>query len=284
MTPEQQALWQRLESFVNQIKQRHQEIMLEAEAGCREIIAQNPDDMIPLGNACGALDRRFDQLRVKLDDTWGDKIQDMFIEANHKKDKPVPFDDQGLDYKDLAEMEMEQAWGRLKVKLQADAYRQLWPMAQQEMMKPIACTNCGMELQPPVRHKSVTVNCPGCNAANQCIPPKAVYGYYGGAGHAFAEEAACEQRFAIEKFRWEVDRQLRINRMEHDDYSGESIESMDHWLAMEQQYWNQYGAMRQQITGESDEERDAFIKSRIDYLIEHDFKKNGKWMQAKGLV
>jgi len=258
--------------------------MLEAEAGCRQVIADSPDDMIPLGNACGALDRRFDQLRVKLDDTWSDKIMDMFIEANSSKDKPIPFDDQGSDYKDMAEMEMENAWVRLKIKLQADAYRQLWPTTQAEMAKPISCTNCGMELQPPVRHKSITVNCPGCNAANQCVPVKAVYGYYGGAGHAFAEEASVEIRIAIEKFRWEVDRQLRNNRMDHDDYTGESIESLDHWLSMETNYWNTYGQMRQQITGETVEEMNAFIKSRVDYFIDHHMKTEGKWAQAKGFA
>lgn len=275
MNSNQQALWARLEAFVGQIKTRHGEIMREAEAGCRELIANDPTDPMPLGNAIHAIDHRFDQLTRKLEDTWSDKIMDMFVDANGRDGK---FVDRGIDYIGQARLDLEAAWMRLKIKLAADAYRALWPIASVEMMKPVNCNNCGMELQPPVRHQSVTVNCPGCNSAVQCIPHKAVYSYYGGGGHAFGEEAAVEQRIAIEQFRFDVDRERRDK-----DWEKEAIESLDRWEQMEIQYWTSYGQMRGQISGETPEQINAFIKSRVDQFRQFNLLTEQHWRRAKGL-
>jgi len=271
----QQQLWQRLEGFVAKIKQRHGELMQEAEAGCRQVMVDNPTDPIPLGNAVSAIDRRFDQLRRKMDDTWSDQIMDMFVDAETGSGG---FVDRGIDYVRDAEHDMECAWARLKIKLQADYYRNLWPIAVEEMKKPVSCTNCGMELQPPVRHQSVNVTCPGCNAANQVFPHKAVYSYYGGAPHAFGEEAAIEQRVMIEKWRIQVDRDRRAQ-----DWPDESIQSLDKWLEMEREYWNLYGQMKARLSSETPEQQQAFIDSRVKQFVEIHLANNQQWRRAKGL-
>lgn len=277
MNSNQQQLWDRLNAFCQKIAARHGDIMAEAESGCRDLVAANPQDPRPCLNALDAIDHRVGQLMTKLHDTWSGGVDDKFIEANVEGD-PISFDELGLERVEAQELELNETWQRLKVGMAGYAYRAVWPHAQQAMSKPTMCSQCGAALKLPQRHQAVTHTCTHCDAVNQVVPEAPVQTYFSGAPHSFAEEASLEQRLTIERFRHEVDVNSR-----RQGYPKESIESLDRWEAMEGEYWRIYTTARAQITRESQQSQQEFIKSRTDYFRQYTLMTEQHWRRAKGL-
>ncbi len=270
MNAEQTALLDRWNAFLAKIDGRLREIMAEAEQGLVAIWTAHPDDPLPFGNAISGLDHRVRELRNKVDETWEQQVEEKFSDAGGE------FLDVGLDRKQDFLQTFDETWSTFKVRASTAFHRNLWPLAQAAMQKPVACNRCGAPLLLPNRHEPHSLSCPHCGAANQVIPEGVVSMWLEGAGHAFGEEAALPVRHRIERFRIEVDRRRRAA-----DWAPEPVESLDQWEAMEREYWTTYAEARARATGRSRD--DELIESRMRSFRQYTLETDQRWRRAKGL-
>jgi len=269
MTPDQTALWQRLEGFLGKIEERLKEIIVEAENGLGVLFAQHPTDPMPIGNAMSGLDFRVKDLVKKIDETWSSQIEPKFEAAGDGR-----FLDKGLDRKRDFELHLEEQWDTFKVKAMSAYYRAMWPLVQAAMQKPVPCNRCGAELVLPVRHESVSLPCSHCGSVNQVLVDTAVsYWFGGGAAHVFAEEAALPCRYAVERFRVQVDRDRRGR-----SWGQETIEQLREWDRLELAYWNRYAEVKAQVLGQPVDHE--LVKSRMDQFRKYSLETNQVWRRA----
>jgi predicted RNA-binding Zn-ribbon protein involved in translation (DUF1610 family) len=270
MNQAQAALLERWDGFLKKIDERLREIMEEAAAGLKAIVEQHPTDVLPLTNACSGLDHRVRELRNRIQQTWEQQVEPKFSEVGGEG-----FLDQGLDRKADFEQAFDEQWARFKAGAVAHFYRNLWPLAQAAMQKPVGCSRCGGALPLPVRHESVSLHCPYCGVVNQVIAESAVAQYFGGGGHAFAEEATLPLRFEIERYRMQVDRQRRAA-----GWPEESVQSLQRWHDLELAYWTRYAEIRGQLTGAGIDRE--YIESRMEQFRKWSLESHQGWRRAQG--
>lgn len=269
MTPEQTALWQRFEGFLGKIDERLKEVMAEAENGLGVLFAQHPTDPMPIGNAMSGLDFRVKDLVKKIGETWDAQIGPKFEAFDGK------FLDAGLDRKRDFELQLEEKWDQFKAQAMSAYYRAMWPLVQAAMQKPVPCNRCGAELALPVRHESLSHTCAHCGSVNQVLVDPAVsYWFGGGAAHVFAEEAALPLRYAVERFRIQVDRDRRGK-----NWAAETIEQLREWERLELAYWNRYAEVKAQVLGKPLDQE--FVESRMSQFRKWSLETNQVWKRAQ---
>jgi hypothetical protein len=289
MTPSQQAIVTRWRTFMSKVMGRLRDVLAEAETGCREMIKNNPADPIPLGNVLGALRARKVNLDKKIYDTWSKEVSDKLADevAEHGQIEGATV----LQGKvlDQAEAEMKQAlawmedtWEHFRVRWGAESVRAMWPLAEEAMKKPVACTQCGGGLTPRVRHQSDSVTCPACRAVNQVVPEAVVGMYFATAPHALAEEAAFQKRQAITNYRRQVEAWRASEAARTGDWPEEGVQSLKQWEAMERDYWTAYTSMKARLEPMTAEDQQKFIESRMRQFIE-DLERNPVWRKAHGM-
>jgi hypothetical protein len=72
MNANQQQFMQEWQGHIQQATQRIGKLLREAEAGCRQLIAQNPDDPMPVHNALNAINVQIQEQRSWLGTSWSD--------------------------------------------------------------------------------------------------------------------------------------------------------------------------------------------------------------------
>jgi hypothetical protein len=165
------ALDSRWDGFLAKIRERFDELMREAEAGCAELLHHTGGDTVPLSNAWQGIRMRALGLQSKISDTWSESVQDKFheIEAYTRADAAWA---RAEKFKDQLEIELE----RIEIKIFADAMRSLLSMAAQEHAA-LRCSQCGAELPIGVVLATTDVNCRHCSALNTVEPgPRARMG------------------------------------------------------------------------------------------------------------
>ena len=270
MNAEQQALVQRWDGFLSKIKERLDEIIAEATAGCAQIAAQHPLDSLPLNNALTGLDHRIRQLRERIEETWDGQVEEKFSDAGDGD-----FLDVGLDKKEDFETAFDHHWQNAKAKILCDYAASLYPLAQQASQQQPKCDQCGAPLQPAVIYKSETIACPACSAQNLYEPPLAIVAYRGTAAHYLADAAMLPKRQAIDWFRIEVDRWRRAR-----SWAPEPLESLEKWRAMELDAWSTYANEKARVLGEPVDQ--AYIDSRMAHFDKYELHMNQVWVNAHG--
>jgi phage FluMu protein Com len=269
-TSEKQALLARWDGFLAKLGERQREILTEAEAGVREILAGYPEDPAPLGNALSGLRFRVDELRTKVNQTWDAQVNDKL------KAFGEDVQDSGLDRRDDFLQQLAEAWALFEARMQADFYRQLSERARKAQAKAIACAHCGAELRVAGRAEASSVKCSYCGAINQVMASMPVAIYAQGAGHAFGEEAALPLRHQLERWRVAVERERRAAH-----WPPEAIESLDRWLEMERACWEKYAAARAQATGAALDRE--LVESRVKAFMDQRLLRDQRWRKAKNM-
>jgi hypothetical protein len=263
VTRAQSELFARWESFLAKIMERLAEILAESHEAAAEIIAAHPTDLLPLGNLVSGLEHRIDELRTRIEETWDQQVEPKFQELDEDG-----FWDRGLDRKDDALQDVRERWELAKTRMQADVFRNVWPLAQAELARPVVCRHCGAGLTVRARHEPESVKCGHCGAVNQVLPGPAIALYHG-SGRAFAEEQALPLRFAVERFRMQVDRWRRDR-----DWASEPLESLEKWHALELAYWQRYA----QVCGGDA----ALIESYMSQFRKWNLETEQAWVRAHG--
>jgi len=289
MTPSQQAIVVRWRTFLGKVMGRLRDVLAEADTGCREMVRSNPADSIPLHNVLGALRSRKVNLDKKIYDTWSKDVCENLADDEEELDEiegAIEYSGKVLDQAD-AEMKqclawMDDTWEHFRVRWAAEAVRAMWPLAEQAMKKPVACTQCGGALQPRVRHQSDSVTCPACRAVNQVLPEQVVGLYFTSAPHALAEEASFQKRQAITTYRRQVEAWRASENARTGDWPEEGVASLKQWEAMERDYWVTYTTMKARLEAMSPEEQQKFVESRMRPFVE-DLERNPVWRRAHGM-
>ncbi len=270
MNAEQQALVQRWDGFLAKIKERLDEIITEATAGCAQIAAQHPLDSLPLGNAITGLDHRVRQLKDRIEETWDGQVEEKFSDAGDGD-----FLDVGLDKKQDFETAFDHHWQNAKAKIYCDYAASLYPLAQEASQQQPKCDQCGAPLTPSIIYKSEMIACPACSAQNLYEPPLAIVAYRGSAAHFLADAAMLPKRQAIEWFRIEVDRWRRAR-----DWAPEPLESLEKWRAMELDAWTTYANEKARVLGEPVDQ--GYIDGRMAHFDKYELHMNQVWVAAHG--
>jgi hypothetical protein len=277
MNPAQQQIVGQYNALLQQISQQQQQLIDQAAAGARQMIAQNPIDQTPLSNALGAIEQQVKDLRRKAGDSFGqfyDRLTDQGDgEPGHSQMK-----------RSLRQFERwsEEAWHRFDVHMRAELYRAMWPHAQQAMQKPAACSRCGGPLRRTTPHKSETITCPACHAANQALPETVVAVYFSGMPHYFAEIGAMEKQFAHDRA---IDEWENYRDSEHAagrDRPDEPIESLQRREAMQRDYWTTYAQAKAQYEGGTQADAQSLVDARMKQYHEG-LNRNDVWRKAHGL-
>jgi hypothetical protein len=267
MSAEVLARW---EAFQQKTQQRFQEIMQEAEAGFRDLIASDPTDVITFGNAERGIHARVLALVQKINDTFLQQV-------NLNVDGPE---------RDLASARMKQqtsamttGWQRLLLGKKADLYRAMYPLAMAAMQSPVPCTNCGSPLtkQDPLQVEALT--CPACRTVVQAAYPPVVASYFGGAGQVFPEIATFDKRAAIEAQR---ERAYQARRTSN-GWADEPIESLRQWEQMELDSWRTFFTTKAQFVRMTPQQIEEWVASRMRPFYEDLERSNDVWRRAKGL-
>ncbi len=264
------ALMQRLETFLGKLAEKQAETFREAEAGFAGLREEFPEDPMPMGNALQGIRAQMFQLGQRVDEVWEQQIEKLF-----SAQAPAALD-RAIDRKEDAKRELDGRWRTFEAKVQADFYRALHPRAVAALAQPVPCARCSAVLSPSGVRRTTAITCPACGAVAQVAPLGPVGQYFGGAGHAFAEEAAMPQRLAIEARRVAVDRQRRAA-----SWAPESMASLEEWERLEQGYWDTYGRVRASVTGDPVDAE--FVKSRMDAFRKFSLETDQRWRKHRGL-
>jgi hypothetical protein len=271
MNAEQTALVQRFNGFLQKIDDRLTELMNEAEAGLGALFAEHPDDPLVVGNAFSGLDYQIQQLREKVNATWEGQIEPAFSSLDSGG-----FLDVGIDRKEEFLIALDERWQTFKGQAAVAFYQGMQGLAEEAAAKEFRCSTCAATIDPPVRYESVSMTCPYCKAVVQIIPSMVVCQYYGtGAAHAVADAAALPLRFAIERYRAEVNRDRRGR-----SWGAETIQQLEKWEQMELAFWTKYVEVRgQHLRQPPDRE---LLDSRMKAFRQYNLENNQVWRRAKG--
>jgi len=264
------ALFQRLEAFLGKLKEKQAEMLRDAELGFAGLREEFPEDPMPTGNAVTGLTAQMRQLVTRVDEVWDQQIEPLF-----SSQAPDALE-RASDRKEDGKRELDATWRRFEVKVQADFYQALHPRAVAAIAAPVPCARCGAVLSPHGVRRTEALTCGSCGAVSQVAPEPAVSRYFGGGGHAFAEEAALPLRLAVEAFRVAVDRERRAQR-----WTPEPLASMEEWERREQACWDTYARARAEATGEPVDH--AFVKSRMDAFRKFGLETDQRWRTHRGL-
>ena len=259
---------ERWRGFLAKIAQRMEEVLTEADQGFTDLLPSSPTDTGTVGNAMQGIRFRVQALTSKISDTWSDQVSDQMSGGNM---------DTAIAMMEDAQDALDARWERWRCHWEAQQYRNMWPLVQEAMNKPISCNKCGGPLQKATPHAMETIHCGSCRAVNNVFPEALVGQYFGGAAHAFAEQAAIEKRIAISAQRRQADR-WRKGR----SWADEPIESLRQYEAMERDYWATYFGTKAQIVPSPPEEQAKDVESRMRHFYESMQHQNA-WRKAAGM-
>lgn len=273
----QQQFLQQWQGYLQQIGGQVQQIMGEADAGCRQLLAAHPTDPIPMQNALQAIHLKIVGLRQQYEQTWSQQIQTQLMGFGDNR----AVMEQGTQQKEHLEQWIDETWERFRASWKLEAYKAMWPTVQQEMAKPVMCTQCGGPITPTLRHKADSVRCTACNAVNNTTPAQTVGMFYSMAPDAWAEFAVLDKRFEISRFRKQAEVGARQSVLSFGTRNDEPIESLQKWEAMERDYWKAYFAAKAQIMPQPPDDQAKMVESRMQRLYD-DLKHYAAWQAARG--
>jgi hypothetical protein len=277
MNPQLQQIVGQYNALLQQLTQQQQQLTDQAAAGCRQMMAQNPTDPTPLGNALGAIEQQVKDLRKHANDSFS-QFYDRLCDAgsgepghSHMKRSLRQF-----------ERWSEEAWHRLDIHMRVEQYRGMWPHVQQALQKPAGCSRCGGPLQKTTPHKSEGITCPACRAVSTVMPEMVVGVYYSGIPHFYAEIVAMEKRFVHDRA---IDEWENYRDAEHAagrDRPDEPLESLKRREGMERDYWTTYAQEKVKYEGGGPADVQSLVDARMKYYHEA-LNRNDVWRQAHGM-
>jgi hypothetical protein len=277
MHPAQQQVVAQYNQLLQQAGGNLNGLLQQASGGFQQMIAQNPTDPLPLGNAMGAIDQQVKAIRKQPNDAFSPHYDHLCTlgpgEPGYTEMK------RALRYWELW---AEEAWMRFENHWRVEQYRAMWPAVQQGLAKPAPCSRCGGPLRRTTPHKTESITCPACHTVNQAMPDAVVATYFGGMPHYFAEHALLGKKMEIEKFKaqWEDlrDAENAAGRERPD----EPIERLKQWEQLELGYWNAYAQERVKNEGGTPNDVKTLVDSRMTWFYEQ-MNVNDVWRAAHGM-
>lgn len=211
-----QAVKAKWDGFLPKIGQRVNEVVVEADTGLDDLIANHTLDPGPLGAAFSALQARFNGLGKKIDEAW-EKIDREFDQVRDRDDvTPKDYPVLGHIWAGMrqqyaqAKEHIDISYETIQIKKSAAWARMLWTQMQAEVGQPVPCGQCGSPIQVTVHHQASNVTCGHCKAVTTVYPGMAAGLLFQGNGiHALAQEGSYDAWLA----QWRAEKKYKSFRV-----------------------------------------------------------------------
>jgi hypothetical protein len=284
MNANQQQFMQEWQGHIQQATQRIGGLLREAEAGCRQLIAQNPDDPMPVQNALSAINVQIQEQRTRLGTSWSDLMLAKLMGSLDNRHVIA----QGEHWLEQTDQWIDETWARFRAYWLAESGRAMWPRVAQLLQRGSYCVRCGAPIKPANPVKPESIHCGACNTVNQFTPDPILTTYYTVMPDRHAENAAIDKRIAIDRWRREVRLYVKRNHQSLSKVLGgsaeEPVSSLDHWESLERDYWKAYAAAQAQIKPLSDEEQARFVDGKMKHFTKQHLHSSPAWRRQKGVA
>jgi hypothetical protein len=277
MTPAQQQIMAEFNNLLQQSSGQLQQLLQQAAGGCSGMIAQNPTDPMPLGNALTAIEQQAKGLQRRGGDSVG-AYYDRICQAGSGEPAHTQMQQAVRGYSQW----VEEAWRKFELHWRVEQFRAMWPHVQQALQKPAACTRCGGPLRRTTPHRSETISCPACQSANQVMPDAVVATYYGSMPHYFAEYGAIEKRFVHDRYKNDHETRRDADYAAGRERSEWTLEELKHRESLEKDYWQTYAQARVQYEGGGPGDVKALVDARMKFFYD-EMNRDDVWRRAHGL-
>ena len=190
-----EALVQRWDGFLKNIKERFDQIMQESLEGCAQLLRDSSYDPIPMGNAWGAMERRAKELSTKVDETWRQQVEPKFEEAGVARPMIDEQSRKGEALRDWMELEIE----RTRIQIYCSAAREVAELDKRERTGGYPCKQCGAPLTVPHTYRVVNVPCAHCRTVNEYEPGTRTRYTEASCLHSLCQEAAWSEYVAMQE-------------------------------------------------------------------------------------
>ncbi len=259
------AVVARWDGFLAQIKQRFDQVMVEAHQGCMGLLHQTDFNSVAMGNAWSAMERRAKELSTKVDETWRSAVETKFEESGASQAVVERERKKGADFRFWLDNEIE----RNRIALYNEASRALMGEAQRAVGDGFKCTQCGAALPVKLSFRAVSAKCGHCGAVSTCEP-----GMHMRMVEAMGVHAMCEQAAWEEWLVWQnAERAWKAARPE----TYESIERVEKALIA---YWTRYLRHRAELMPETAAAFDKDLSGKLAYFYQG-LAHNKAWLSVR---
>ncbi|CAN5374588.1 hypothetical protein BH09MYX1_BH09MYX1_03670 [soil metagenome] len=277
MNPEQQQILDQFYGHIRQAQDYVKQLLTHSDAGCQQMIAQNPTDAIPLSNALGAIEHQVKDVGRKTDDYWS-----QCYDAICERGSGEPAYSYGKRANRGFQTWIDHTWQRFDNHQRYVHTAAMWPLVQEALKKAASCPQCGAPIQRQHPERAESLTCNACRAVNQVLPEAAVAIYYASIPHVFAERESMDKRFAEDllKDEWEAHRDAEYAaRQERPD---ETIDYLRKREALQKDYWETYAAAKTKYEGGTPEDAKSLVDARMKFFYD-DMNRNEVWRAANGM-
>lgn len=258
MTPEEAV--NRWDAFLSKIEERCQQTLAEAQQGCAALLDVAGLDPLPMSNAWSAIENQIVELTSRIDDTWSEKVEPAFEEADWEWDQIEPQLDRGraLSAKMLRDRDA------VAFRIFAEAAEKIFEEAKKNLAQDHPCTQCHAPLPLSDQFfRSVHVTCPYCNNVNTFVPGTKIASVEHFCCHHLSRARTVDLWFA-----W-VDAEERMR-------DTETLENMKAAEAALKQYNEAYLKARIAIVPELEKDFEKDLQGRMAFFYE-EVSRSDEW-------
>lgn len=257
----------RWDAFLNQIDTRYRQVLAEAEAAGRDMIARVAagGDYQPMSHQLMAVASRLQDLETKITDTWHAQVEQAIFDAGGT----VADRDHAFVRGDALRHALSDLREELEPRLFAELARQRFRHAIASLPAPV-CGWCGARYQPPLAFRAIELPCPSCGARITFEPGELMRTVAAIGTHAVAQEAVNRE--------W---RAMRIaERQMHAIRPPRPLEAVVAYEASQIAYWRAYLGVRAHFEPELARDPAMEIRSRMEqwYVSFAEFEE--AWVRA----
>jgi hypothetical protein len=257
----------RWDGFLLQIETRHRQVLGEAEAAARDMIATlaTGGDPAPLSHQLMAVDNRLMDLETKITDTWHAQAeQAVFDSGGNVADRDRAYA-RGEALRHALSDNREELDSRLLAELARQRFRHALTT-----LPALACGWCGGRYQPPLAFRAVEIPCPACGNRIPFEPGPLMRSVGAIGTHAVAQETVNAEWRAMRT----AERRLHAIRPPR------PLEPVVAYEAAQITYWRAYLAVRSHFEPELARDPGLEIRSRMEqwYVANAEFEE--AWVRA----
>jgi hypothetical protein len=259
------ALVQRWDGFLKNIKERFEQIMQESRDGCAQMLIETNYDPIPMGNAWGAMERRAKDLSTKVDETWRQQVEAKFEEAGSPRPLIHEQMQKGDAMRDWIETEIE----RTRIGIYCKLARDVAELDKRERQGGYPCKQCGAPLTTPVTFRVVNLTCAHCRTVNEFEPGTRTRYVEASCLHSLCQEAAWNEWLAMGQAE-NAYRRARPHTIGH----------IQAWEAAQIAYHKKYLTKRLEFLPDQAPSYAKDLAGRMEHFYVYTIQNDGEWARA----
>jgi hypothetical protein len=259
------ALVQRWDGFLKNIKERFDQIMQESRDGCAQLLRDSNYDPIPMGNAWGAMERRAKDLSTKVDETWRQQVEPKFEEAGVARPAIDEQSRKGDAFRDWMELEIE----KTRIQIYCAAAREVVELDKREKAGGYPCKQCGAPLTVPITYRVVNLTCAHCRTVNEYEPGTRTRYTEASCLHSLCQESAWNEYVAMQQ----AERDYKRARPH-------TIQHIKNWEGAQIAYHRKYLTTRLEYLPDQTPSFQKDLAGRMEHFYVYTVQNDGEWVKA----